>query len=128
MISTILHSERHISDTGVLQVWIPPWPVVREFEIRGVKPGAIRGHHAHRTCDQIIRCSSGRFLLTTQTSDKSLRAWPMNPGDAILVPRMNWIELSEFTENAVATVLCSEGYVPPITDFEEFLRLGKDAA
>lgn len=122
MTASILHAQQFLNLTGTLRVWDLPWPAVREFEIRGVPPDASRGNHAHKTCDQIIRCSAGQFMLTTQTSDKSIRAWPMTPGFAILVPRMNWIVLNEFSKDAVVTVLCSEEYKPPITDFEEFLR------
>jgi hypothetical protein len=40
----------------------------------------------------------------------------------VLVPRMHWIVLSDFSPDAVVTVLCSEPYTPPITDFEEFVK------
>src|ERR1041385_3119368 len=120
-----LKPQRFIGDTGVLNVWDLPWPCVREFEIRGVVNGATRGNHAHRTCDQIIRCSAGSFFLTTQNGDDGIHGWDMGVGMAVLVPRMNWIVLSEFSPSAVATVLCSEPYSEPISNFDEFLKIGR---
>jgi hypothetical protein len=107
---------------GCLHVLDIPFPVVRAFEIRDVNPVAIRGNHAHRNCDQIIRCITGECMMTTQSSAKSIRSWILRPGTAVLVPRMHWIMLCEFTVDCIVSVLCSEKYVPPITDFEEFLK------
>ena len=115
------------SETGTLRVWDLPWKAVREFDIGGVPYRATRGKHAHRTCDQIIRCVcgapklNGAFVLTTFDGPIGTD-WTMYSGDAVLVPRMHWIELSHFSPDAVATVLCSEPYTPPITDFDEFLK------
>lgn len=119
-----LAAQRFIRDGGILNVWTLPFPVVREFEIRGVINGATRGNHAHRTCDQIVRCSAGSFFMSTQTSDENVQGWDMSVGCAVVVPRMNWIILSEFSPSAVATVLCSEEYKEPISVWEEFVRLG----
>ena len=120
-----LTAQRFIGDRGILNVWNLPFAVVREFEIRGVTNGTTRGNHAHKTCDQIIRCSAGSFFMTTQSGEEGVQAWDMGIGCAVVVPRMNWIVLSEFSPSAVATVLCSEEYKEPISVWEEFVRLGE---
>ena len=108
--------------SGELRVWNLPWEAVREFEIRNVPPRVIRGRHAHQTCKQLIQSSAGSFVVTLKTNSVDSEVIQVHPGIAVEVNPMHWIELSEFSSDAVVTVLCSEPYTPPIADFDEFLR------
>ena len=125
---TELRPSLKMEHRGLLRFWDLPFPVVRMFDISSVAIGEMRGGHAHRTCDQVFYCVRGRcdmILKTGKDQDFSrygMRGQGLSWGSAVLVPRMTWIELINFTHDAVITVLCSEEYKPPITDFEEFLK------
>jgi hypothetical protein len=116
----ILESQKVADERGLVHVWRLPFAAVRAFEIRSVPVGARRGGHAHRTCDQVIGCSAGSFLLRVTPQNRPMRELLMVPGMKVLVPRLHWIELLDFSFDAVVDVLCSEPYSPPITDFNEF--------
>jgi hypothetical protein len=109
-----------------VRVWDLPWPVVRQFEIRGVPEGETRGNHAHRTCRQIVQCPAGSFKLHAYWYDEHrmqhLFDRTVCPGVSVEIPPLHWIVMSGFSLDAVASVLCSEPYTVPISDWEEFLR------
>lgn len=118
----ILESQNVADERGLIYVWGLPFAAVRAFEIRSVPAGARRAGHAHRTCNQIIGCSAGSFLLRLTPQNRAVREWPMVPGMKVLVPHLHWIELLDISIDAVVDVLCSEPYSPPITDFDAFQR------
>lgn len=126
MPATLLEPQIIPSRSAVVRVWDLPWPVVRQFEIRGVPEGETRGNHAHRTCRQIVQCPAGSFCL--QVSSPKIQnvlnahLWGMVPGLSIEIPPLHWIVMSGFSLDAVANVLCSEPYAVPISDWQEFVK------
>lgn len=127
MPATLLPPQIIPSRNAVVRVWDLPWPVVRQFEIRGIPEGETRGNHAHRTCRQIVQCPAGSFML--HVSSPAIKGemekesiWGMRPGYSVEIPPLHWIVMSGFSLDAVASVLCSEPYTVPISDWEEFLR------
>jgi UDP-2-acetamido-3-amino-2,3-dideoxy-glucuronate N-acetyltransferase len=101
-----------------------PFEPKRAFVISQVPSSSIRGQHAHSTTSQLLMCVSGsmtaRFISESHES-----TFDLDPSSGwLLVPPMNYGELSNFSSDCVLVVLASEQYDPDeyIADFEEFRR------
>lgn len=97
------------------------FPIRRAYWLHSVDPLAKRGGHAHRKLDRLMIAVHGRFLLSVDGSFIVMN----NPSVAIHLPPMAWVELSEFSADAVCLVLASEEHdeADCIRDFDEFRRL-----
>jgi dTDP-4-dehydrorhamnose 3,5-epimerase-like enzyme len=85
---------------------------------------AVRGQHAHSSTTQLLICVSGT-MTARFISESNEIAYDLNPSSGwLLVPPMNFGELSNFSSDCVLVVLASEQYDPDeyISDFEEFRR------
>ena len=92
--------------------------------ISQVPSHAVRGQHAHATTSQLLMCVSGS-MTARFTSESNENAFDLNRSSGwLLVPPMNFGELSNFSSDCVLVVLASEQYDPDeyISDFEEFRR------
>lgn len=100
-----------------------PFEMQRAYWIHDVPEGAIRGHHASTSCYEylIAVCGSVDIVLEDQEGRRHYRLNKKDEG--LLVPPYTWIELSNFTTDAVLMVLASDGYNPAtyINDHAEFL-------
>lgn len=90
---------------------------------------APRGGHAQRTVDRLITAAAGSFLLRWRT----VQGWDgmtlSDPTEALRVPPLTWLELSEFSKDAVCLVIASEEYeeADSIRDYAQFLREARAA-
>jgi UDP-2-acetamido-3-amino-2,3-dideoxy-glucuronate N-acetyltransferase len=101
-----------------------PFEPKRVFVISQVPALEVRGQHAHSTTLQLLMCVSGS-MTAHFTSESNENAFDLNPSSGwLLVPPMNFGELSNFSSDCVLVVLASEQYDPDeyISDFEEFRR------
>jgi dTDP-4-dehydrorhamnose 3,5-epimerase-like enzyme len=102
-----------------------PFAIRRIYTIYGVAPGYNRGHHAHRTCRQVLLPVAGAVTVVMDDGKRkrSVRAdWP---GTGILIEPMVWHTLEDFAPGTVCVVLASHAYdeADYIRDFEEYKRL-----
>lgn len=101
-----------------------PFEPKRVFVISQVPALSLRGQHGHSTTSQVLICVAGS--ITARFIDESgENAFDLNPSSGwLLVPPMNFGELSNFSSDCVLVVLASEEYNPDeyISDFEEFRR------
>jgi dTDP-4-dehydrorhamnose 3,5-epimerase-like enzyme len=115
---TFIESERHV-----------PFVVRRTYWIYDVPGGEVRGGHAYRELDEMVVSLSGSFdVVLDDGRDK--RVVSLNRSYyGLLVPRMIWRHLENFSTNAVGLVLASTAYdaADYIRDYEEFRRLRADA-
>lgn len=100
----------------------PIFAIKRVYYLHGVPRGATRGGHAHKTLQRLLVAVSGAF--EAKVNDRE----PQRLGDAtqgLYVGPMEWLELSDFTPNAVCMVFASAEYDPEdyIRDKEEWERL-----
>ena len=101
-----------------------PFEPKRVFVISQVPAMAVRGQHAHSSTTQLLICVSGT-MTARFISESNEIAYDLNPSSGwLLVPPMNFGELSNFSSDCVLVVLASEHYDPDeyISDFEEFRR------
>jgi dTDP-4-dehydrorhamnose 3,5-epimerase-like enzyme len=102
-----------------------PFPVQRLFAIYNVAEGSSRGGHAHRAQHQLLMMVAGKVTITIDDGVTSSRVLLDRPNLALYVPPMLWLELDDFSQDAVCVVLVSDVYSEAdyIRDRDEFLRL-----
>ena len=101
-----------------------PFEPKRVFVISQVPALSVRGQHAHSTTSQLLLCVAGS-ITASFIAESGENAFDPNPSSGwLLVPPMNFGELSNFSSDCVLVVLASEEYNPDeyISDFEEFRR------
>ena len=69
-----------------------------------------RGGHAHMDTDQVIIAIHGQFELTVRTPTQQKKFQFNNALKGLYVPRMIFIELYNFTKDAVCLVLANTKY------------------
>ena len=102
-----------------------PFRVRRVFAIYQVPAGQTRGAHAHRTCHQFILMLAGGSTISIDEGAKTCEERLDRPTQGLYVPPLVWIELRDFTPDAVCLVLTSEHFdeTDYVRDRVEFQRL-----
>jgi dTDP-4-dehydrorhamnose 3,5-epimerase-like enzyme len=101
-----------------------PFAPIRFFVVSGVPSGESRGHHAHKTNEQILICLEGRVIARVNDG----RGWAefvLDSGSKGLhLPALHWGEQRYASDQTKLLVLASEPYSADeyITSFEEFLK------
>lgn len=110
---------------GVTEFSQLPFLPKRMFWISGVPSGISRAGHAHRTCTQLLIGMSGLIVATVIPQNGTPTMTTLSVGDSLLVPPLNWLVLSNFSQTSVLGVLASEPYSSDeyITDYREFENL-----
>jgi hypothetical protein len=85
-----------------------PFNINRIFYMHHVK--AERGGHAHTDTDQLLIAISGSFDVELFDGVKKIVYRLDDPVNGLYVPRMIFVRLFEFSENAVCLVLASTKY------------------
>jgi dTDP-4-dehydrorhamnose 3,5-epimerase-like enzyme len=85
---------------------------------------AVRGKHAHREIEQILFCISGGFdlLLDDGLSKQTIRM--EDPGKGILLGKMLWHEMTNFSNDCVILVVANDYYRAEdyIRNYDDFNR------
>jgi hypothetical protein len=104
-----------------------PFTPKRIFTLSEVPKGATRGCHAHLDCEQFIFLQSGSVRLKIFDGSKWEDTKLEGLAVSVYVPRLNWVELSDFSTNAVVLVLASHHYEEAdyIRNMDEFIALKK---
>lgn len=99
-----------------------PFQIRRMFFVIKVAPGVERGHHAHRTCHELLVVPSGAVTIELENAERSWTHRLAEPDRAVHVPPMTWIVLRDFEPNTICIVLASEEYDPNdyIYDYDQF--------
>ena len=98
----------------------------RFFWLKGIDPDVTRANHAHRTCHQLLICLAGRLKATVTAPSGNEKVFHLEFGEMLYLKPLMWLQLSEFSNDAVLGVLASEPYDPDeyINDFQELRQLG----
>jgi hypothetical protein len=104
-----------------------PFDIERVYYLHHIDPKATRGGHAHRELRRLMIAICGGFSLTIRDR-KGYRDIRMDdPTTGLLIDPLEWLELHEFTPDAVVLVLASAEHdeTDCIRDFAEFKRLAR---
>lgn len=106
-----------------------PFPIKRFFVLYDPAPGASRGGHAHRVQHQFLVMLTGSVTVTVDDGQNRTAVRLYRPNLALHVPPMLWLDLDDFSPDAVCMVLTSDLYSESdyIRDRTEFLKLTSTA-
>ena len=95
---------------GVTEFGNVPFTPQRFFWLSGVGPDTTRANHGHRSCHQLLICQQGTLDATITRGNGEISVHAMSIGTTLHLPPLHWLELSNFSQDAVLGVLASEPY------------------
>ncbi len=100
-----------------------PFDIRRVYYLYGLDPALPRGFHAHRELRQVAICLAGRCRLILDDGAQRQDAVLDRPDRGLLIDRMVWHEMSDFSDDCVLMVLASDHYdeADYIRDHDTFL-------
>ena len=101
-----------------------PFPIRRVYYLYGIKQDVIRGHHAHKTLQQVIISVHGSCKIRLDDGEEQQTEILCRPNEGIYISYDIWRELYDFSSDAVLVVLASDSYYESdyIRDYDEFLQ------
>jgi len=102
-----------------------PFTIARVYYLYDVPGGASRGGHAHRELEQLIVAASGSFDVILDDGSNRRTVHLNRPYHGLLLPRMIWRELVNFSSGGICLVLASHRYSAEdyIRDHDQFVAL-----
>lgn len=104
-----VHSDER-GNLGVFEFQSLPFTPVRFFWIFGTPNGQPRAGHGNKTCSQFIFSQQGRIEISVTKPDGKSFVKTLEPGDALYLPPMHWLDLVTFSSGSVLGVLASHPY------------------
>ena len=95
---------------GVTEFLTCPFTPHRFFWLTGIKSDSTRANHAHRSCHQLLICQQGELTAKITRGDGEILLYEMLVGTTLHLPPLHWLELANFSHDAVLGVLASEPY------------------
>lgn len=102
-----------------------PFQIKRVYWIYDVPGGEHRGGHAYRETEELIVALSGSFDVVLNDGMRDLRYSLNRSYYGVIVPKMIWRMLENFSTNSLALIIASTEFSEAdyIRDFEEFKKL-----
>lgn len=101
-----------------------PFEIKRVYYMYDTVEGVSRGHHAHKSLEQILICIHGSCkILLDNGAEKNIV--PLErPYEGLYVSNAMWREMYDFSPDAVLMVLASDYYREEdyIRNYDEFLK------
>lgn len=89
-----------------------PFEIARVYYLYDVPGGASRGGHAHKELEQLIVAASGSFDVILDDGLNRRTVHLNRPYFGLLLPRLIWRELVNFSSGGICLVLASQIYSP----------------
>jgi dTDP-4-dehydrorhamnose 3,5-epimerase-like enzyme len=101
-----------------------PFEIRRVYYLFATKGDVHRGQHAHRHLNQLAVAVRGSVTFLLDDGSGPLEVVLDDPSQALLLGRMVWRELYDFSDDCVLMVLADELYDPAdyITSYDDFLQ------
>ncbi len=96
-----------------------PFDIKRVFYVHHIK--GTRGEHAPIDTDEVLISVSGSFYVKVYDKTSSKVFFLNDPAKGLYIPRMIYLEMYDFTEDAVCLVLANTRY-----DAKQYLRTMDD--
>ena len=106
-----------------------PFHIKRVYYMYDTGECIVRGHHAHRSLQQILICIHGSCKILLDNG-KEKKVIPLEkPYEGLYVSNLMWREMYDFSPDAVLMVLASELYdeADYIRNYDEFLEYVKNS-
>lgn len=87
-----------------------PFNIKRVYYLTGTKLGVSRGFHAHKQLEQVAVCVSGSCRMLMDDGRERREFLLDSPDKAILIGKMIWHEMHDFSEDCVLLVLADDYY------------------
>ncbi len=119
-------------EQGILRVFESkdiPFPLRRVFTVVNALGGSKRGEHAHKKCNQLLCCVSGKIKLVCDNGSYRVEKILTPNSSGILVQNGIWAEQEYLIDNSVLIVFCDQPYKENdyIRDYNEYLKWKKNA-
>ena len=101
-----------------------PFVIRRVYYIYATKDNVHRGRHAHRYLHQLAVAVRGSVTFLLDDGSGPVEVVLDDPSQGLMLGRMVWRELYDFSEDCVLMVLADQLYDQSdyITDYADFLR------
>lgn len=101
-----------------------PFSIKRVYYMYDTGEGVVRGHHAHKSLEQILVCVHGSCKIRLDNGREKKIVALEKPYEGLYVSNAMWREMYDFSPDAVLMVFASELYDEDdyIRDYEEFLK------
>jgi hypothetical protein len=101
-----------------------PFEIKRVYWTYDVPGGEVRGGHAHKNCETFIIAASGSFDVILDNGRARSSHFLNRSYRGLLVPRMTWREIENFSSGSVCLVLASDLYDESdyYRDYQTFLE------
>jgi dTDP-4-dehydrorhamnose 3,5-epimerase-like enzyme len=102
-----------------------PFEIRRVYYTYDIPGGETRGGHAHREIQEFVVAASGSFSVTLFDGKDRDTFFLSRSYYGLLIPKMVWRELTDFSSGSVCLVLASDRYdeAEYVRDFDEFTSL-----
>ena len=99
-----------------------PFRIKRVYYMYDTKEGVVRGHHAHKSLEQILVCIHGSCKIHLDNGQETKEVPLEKPYEGLYIANNIWREMYDFSPDAVLMVLASEVYDEKdyIRDYDEF--------
>ena len=84
-----------------------PFIPQRFFWIFGTPENTPRAGHGHTICEQFLLVQAGTVKIQVTNSENGVQAFTLKPGDSYHLTTYQWLELLEFSIDAVLGVFAS---------------------
>lgn len=102
-----------------------PFEIKRVYYVTALDSTKPRGFHAHKQLQQVVVCLRGscRFIMNDGLETADIWLDVFNQG--LMVDKLVWHEMHDFSEDCVLLVLASDYYNESdyIRDYAEFMRM-----
>lgn len=105
-----------------------PFTLRRVYYIFDTQSGVRRGLHAHRQLQQVMICLHGSCQLLLDDGRERITINMQNNSRGIMIDRMIWHEMFDFSPGCILLVLASDYYNEGdyIREYDEFQQLATD--
>ena len=106
-----------------------PFNIKRVYYMYDTREGVVRGHHAHKSLQQILICIHGSCKVMLDNGEEKKVVLLEKPYEGLYVSNVMWRKMYDFSPDAVLMVLASELYDESdyIRDYDEFLKFVKES-
>jgi dTDP-4-dehydrorhamnose 3,5-epimerase-like enzyme len=120
--------QKHGDDRGMLvaleQNQNVPFEIRRVYYLFATRGDVHRGQHAHRHLHQLVVPVRGSVTILLDDGKGPMEVLLDDPSQGLLIGRMVWRDLYNFSQDCVLMVLADQVYDPSdyITDYTQFMH------